>query len=78
MADVNYVITLGIGTPGDIPHLILVGLSPTGVVAAAATSIVSLVGIYQATVTVFGTHHPTPAVIGRYMPTVPVVGHAQE
>jgi hypothetical protein len=33
VADVNHVITLGIGTPADIPHFILVGLSPTGAVA---------------------------------------------
>ncbi|MCB9135148.1 MAG: hypothetical protein H6636_06965 [Anaerolineales bacterium] len=30
MADVNQVITLGIGTPGDIPHFILLGLTPEG------------------------------------------------
>lgn len=33
MADINQVITLGLGTPGDIPHFILFGLSPTGPVA---------------------------------------------
>lgn len=27
MADVNQIITLGVGTPSDIPHFILVGLS---------------------------------------------------
>ena len=27
MADINQVITLGIGTPGDIEHFILVGLN---------------------------------------------------
>lgn len=31
--DIHQVITLGIGTPADIPHFILVGLSPTGAVA---------------------------------------------
>lgn len=30
MADINHVITLGIGTPADIPHFTLFGLSPTG------------------------------------------------
>ena len=33
MAAINQVITLGIGTPADIPHFLLVGLSPTGPVA---------------------------------------------
>ncbi|MHB1260313.1 MAG: hypothetical protein ACYC2H_01215 [Thermoplasmatota archaeon] len=35
MADIHQVITLGIGTPSDITHFILVGLSanPFGVVA---------------------------------------------
>lgn len=27
--DINFTITLGIGTPGDIKHFILDGLSPT-------------------------------------------------
>lgn len=27
MADIHDVITLGIGTPGDVPHFLLVGLS---------------------------------------------------
>lgn len=31
--DINQVISLGIGTPADIPHFILFGLSPTGGVA---------------------------------------------
>lgn len=30
MPDVNHVITLGIGTPGDVAHFMLVGLSPSG------------------------------------------------
>jgi hypothetical protein len=29
MANVNHVITLGIGTPGDIRHFTLFGLSPS-------------------------------------------------
>jgi hypothetical protein len=28
MADINHVISLGIGSPADIPHLTLFGLSP--------------------------------------------------
>lgn len=38
MADINQIITLGIGTPADISHLILVGLSPN-VSAVNATAI---------------------------------------
>jgi hypothetical protein len=30
MADINQVISLGIGEPASIPHFILLGLSPTG------------------------------------------------
>ncbi len=33
MAAVHQVITLGIGSPADIPHFVLFGLSPTGPVA---------------------------------------------
>lgn len=29
MPDINEIITLGIGTPSDIPHFILFGLSPS-------------------------------------------------
>lgn len=39
MADIHQVITLGIGTPADIPHLILFGLSPTGPVSAPIVSV---------------------------------------
>ena len=28
MADVHQIVTLGIGTPSDIPHFILMGLTP--------------------------------------------------
>lgn len=31
-------ITLGIGTPSDIPHFVLFGLSPTGPVALVAAT----------------------------------------
>ena len=33
MADINQIITLGIGTPADLEHFILVGLNATGSVA---------------------------------------------
>lgn len=32
MADIHQIITLGIGTPADIEHFILVGLNATGAV----------------------------------------------
>ena len=35
MADINQVITLGIGTPGDIEHFILVGLNAGDAAPAA-------------------------------------------
>src|SRR5262245_55036501 len=36
MADINQVITLGIGTPSDIEHLILFGLNGTTVVPGSS------------------------------------------
>jgi hypothetical protein len=33
LADINQIITLGIGTPADIEHFILMGLNATGPVA---------------------------------------------
>lgn len=38
MADVHHVISLGIGSPADIPHFTLFGLSPTGPVAVLDAS----------------------------------------
>lgn len=38
MADVNQLLTLGIGTPADIAHFVLVGLSPNNVIAPDATA----------------------------------------
>ena len=46
MADVNQIITLGIGTPADIPHFILVGLSPTGPLAEEG-DIQTVTGVYR-------------------------------
>ena len=40
MADVNQVITLGIGTPGDIYRFVLVGLSSAAVLDPTADTIV--------------------------------------
>lgn len=39
MADINEIITLGIGTPSDIPHFILLGLSPGSVVPIVVVSL---------------------------------------
>ena len=41
MADINQVISLGIGTPADIKHFILFGLNPYGV----ATNV--MVGLHE-------------------------------
>jgi len=34
MADLHHLISLGVGTPADVPHFLLVGLSPTAGVGA--------------------------------------------
>ena len=36
MADVHHIISLGIGSPADIPHFILFGLSPRAATTEAA------------------------------------------
>lgn len=38
MADIHRFVSLGIGAPADIPHFVLVGLSPTGPVAVIDAS----------------------------------------
>ena len=37
MADINQLLSLGIGAPSDIPHFLLLGLSPSQIVASADT-----------------------------------------
>lgn len=61
--DINQVITLGIGTPSDIAHFILVGLSP-GSSAAASPSRITLDGSYGLVVEVDGSYAGTITVDG--------------
>lgn len=42
MADVNHVISLGLGTPADIPHFILVGLSPIAAIDATPDAVIEV------------------------------------
>lgn len=63
MADVNNVITLGIGTPSSVEHFVLVGLSVTGEIAAIyGTTEVS--GSYERTTAVEGSYERTTALTG--------------
>lgn len=65
MADINQVITLGIGTPADISHFILVGLS-TGTTppVTAQPGVIRVRGIYEPTIAVAGVYQPTIAIRG--------------
>ena len=67
MADINQVITLGIGTPADIPHFVLVGLSPNASVLPVTGTIDGAsgpaVGTLSGTVAHFGA--TTNAFAGR-------------
>lgn len=65
MADIHQVITLGIGTPSDIPHVILFGLSPTGVVEFQPDTLTA-VGRYPLTLTETGRYTLTLTAVGRY------------
>ena len=44
MADINHIITLGIGTPGDIKHFILFGLNIGGANPGGSTATDALRG----------------------------------
>jgi len=58
MADINQVITLGIGTPSSIPHFILFGLNPTPstiVTIPSPEEFVNLLGIEGAYTEVLAT-----------------------
>jgi hypothetical protein len=45
VADINHIITLGIGTPADIPHFVLVGLSinPNPIIIEASADVTVIV-----------------------------------
>lgn len=45
MAAINEIITLGIGTPADIPHFILVGLNGTGTVTTKVPPRLPIMGV---------------------------------
>jgi hypothetical protein len=53
MADINQVITLGIGTPGDIEHFILVGLNSA---QAGVGGCVTVTDTYRWSVTLTDTY----------------------
>lgn len=49
MADINQVITLGIGTPSDIEHFILLGLNGAPVVVTPSGQVTELLSVLQIT-----------------------------
>lgn len=65
MADVNYLITLGIGTPSGIPHLLWVGLGAGDTVTGSPRQVFLL-----------GSRDTAPQLVGRSHATVVVVGRA--
>lgn len=54
MADIHQIITLGIGTPADIPHFILLGLSPLTAVVVHPDGVGVTIGVGNPTVSVGG------------------------
>lgn len=54
MADIHQIITLGIGTPADIAHFILVGLSPLSDVVVHPDGVGVTIGVGNPTVSVGG------------------------
>lgn len=66
MADLHQVITLGLGTPADLPHFLLVGLSPNPNVhtlpTVARTRLESRLSTYSAT----GPRYRLEARLPRY------------
>jgi len=47
VADINHLISLGLGSPADIEHLVLFGLNATGEVAAPIRSVIRLRAHFQ-------------------------------
>lgn len=75
MADVSQVITLGIGTPSDIAHLTLFGLSPNTAISAPA--VLTIAGVYQDTITVPGWYQDALDVPGHYQAALDVPGRLE-
>lgn len=74
--DINQVITLGIGTPSDIPHFILVGLSP-GSAPAADPTVLDLLGLYQPTLSASGRYQASISALGIYQTTIDLEGRVE-
>ena len=51
MADINQVITLGIGVPADIPHFVLYGLTPAPQTTAVGLALTTADGVTLALTT---------------------------
>jgi hypothetical protein len=77
MADINQVITLGIGTPADIPHFLLLGLS-LGAAPVGDPSMLDLAGAYQPTLTAVAVYQPTLNMLGAYQPTIDLMGRVED
>ena len=72
MADVSHLITKGIGTPADIAHFTLFGLSPTGVVVAV--TVVELTGTVSITRTLAADVDVTRTLAGTVRVTRTLTG----
>ena len=70
MADVHHLISLGIGSPADIPHLVLVGLSPFDVVIDGDVSLIEGEGSYVPAIAARGSYAPAIAGSGSYVPSI--------
>jgi hypothetical protein len=71
--DVNQVITLGIGTPADIPHFMLVGLSPNANVVEVIAQ-TDLVGTYIRQASLAATFVPSDALVATSLRVSRLVG----
>lgn len=71
MADINQMITLGIGTPADIEHFILVGLNANPSVAAVIATEIAGRGSYDPVIEGRGSYDVSIDGRGSYRPTMP-------
>jgi hypothetical protein len=77
MADINQVVTLGIGTPADIPHFLLLGLS-LGAAPVGDPSVMDLSGAYQPTIAAAGRSQPTLYAVGTSQPAMDLAGQVED
>lgn len=76
MADVNQVVTLGIGTPSDITHFLTFGLS-IGDALEVVIGEIALEASYAPSLALTAGYTPSLAMTGNHVPSLTLTGSVE-